>query len=197
MKQLTVQQSMPIVWAVWDKRLASQLVLAVAGVAALTLSAKFQIPWWPVPMTMQTYVVLVIGMAYGTRLAVGTIVAYLAAGALGLPVFAGTPEKGNGLAYMMGPTGGYLLGFAIAAWVCGTLAARGWDRHLLGSLAAMTVGHVLILAIGVAWLSVLMGWHSAVSLGLMPFIAATVLKTLLATVTLPAAWGWVARVRGA
>jgi biotin transport system substrate-specific component len=194
--QVVVQPfHLPIVWAVWSRRLVSQWVLAAVGVGLLTLSAKMQIPSWPVPMTMQTYVILVIGMAYGTRLGVATVLAYLAAGAAGLPVFAGTPEKGVGIAYMAGPTGGYLLGFVVAAWVCGCLAARGWDRGLATSLIAMATGHLLILGLGVAWLATLVGWSSAVELGLAPFIAATVVKTLLAAATLPVAWRLVARAR--
>jgi biotin transport system substrate-specific component len=194
--QVVVQPfHLPIVWAVWSRRLVSQWVLAAVGVCLLTLSAKMQIPSWPVPMTMQTYVILVIGMAYGTRLGVATVLAYLAAGAAGLPVFAGTPEKGVGIAYMAGPTGGYLLGFVVAAWVCGCLAARGWDRGLATSLIAMATGHLLILGLGVAWLATLVGWSSAVELGLAPFIAATVVKTLLAAATLPVAWRLVARAR--
>jgi biotin transport system substrate-specific component len=194
--QVVVQPfHLPIVWAVWSRRLVSQWVLAAVGVCLLTISAKMQIPSWPVPMTMQTYVILVIGMAYGTRLGVATVLAYLAAGAAGLPVFAGTPEKGVGIAYMAGPTGGYLLGFVVAAWVCGCLAARGWDRGLATSLIAMATGHLLILGLGVAWLATLVGWSSAVELGLAPFIAATVVKTLLAAATLPVAWRLVARAR--
>ena len=108
------------------------MLLALVGTLALTVSAKTQIPFWPVPMTMQTFVVLVIGMAYGARLGVATIALYLLEGALGLPVFAGTPEKGVGLAYMMGPTGGYLLGFVAGAWLCGWLAERGFDRLISG-----------------------------------------------------------------
>ena len=195
MQQIAAEGKNAIVWSVFHQRRASELMLAVAGVIALTLSAKVQVPWWPIPMTMQTYVVLVMGMAYGPGLGVSTILAYLAAGALGLPVFAGTPAQGMGLPYMMGPTGGYLMGFAIAGWVCGSLAKHGWDRNLVTSLAAMTLGHVLILAIGVAWLSGLVGFNSAVRLGLTPFIAATIAKTLLAAVTLPVTWRWVARVR--
>src|SRR5262245_60405354 len=112
------------------------IVLTVVGVLLLTLSAKIQIPLWPVPMTMQTYVILVIGMAYGTRLAMLTVFAYLLAGALGLPVFAGTPEKGIGIPYMLGPTGGYLAGFLAATLLMGKLAERGWDRHIGRSLVA-------------------------------------------------------------
>ena len=110
------------------------MLLALVGTLALTVSAKTQIPFWPVPMTMQTFAVLVIGMAYGgTRLGVATIALYLLEGALGLPVFAGTP-KGLGLAYMMGPTGGYLLGFVAGAWLCGWPAERGFDRSPLKAL---------------------------------------------------------------
>jgi hypothetical protein len=103
------------------------LVLAVAGTLLLTLSAKMKVPFYPVPMTMQTLVVLVIGAVYGWRLGVATILLYLAEGASGLPVFADTPERGIGLAYMMGPTGGYLLGFVVGAAIVGWLAERGWD----------------------------------------------------------------------
>ncbi len=195
MNQIAINPGMPIVWTIWSRRLAAQLALLASGVAALTVSAKLQIPWWPVPMTMQTYVVLVIGMAYGTRLGVATLLAYLAAGALGAPVFAGTPEKGIGLAYMAGPTGGYLLGFVCATWLCGSLAARGWDRGWARSLAAMTLGHLLILGFGVAWLAVLMDGARAVQFGLVPFIGATVAKTLLAGVTLPAAWRSLSKFR--
>ena len=169
-------------------------LVVVAGVLALMLSAKLQIPLWPVPMTMQTYVVLVIGMAYGANLGTLTIGAYLAAGALGLPVFAGTPEKGIGVPYMLGPTGGYLVGFLVATLLLGKLARRGWDRRLGSSLLAMTAAHVLILACGAAWLGVLLGWERAIAAGVTPFIAATVLKTLLAAITLPFAWRLIRRV---
>ena len=173
----------------------SQYTLVLAGVLLLTLSAKIQIPLWPVPMTMQTYVILVIGMAYGTRLGLLTVAAYLAAGALGLPVFAGTPEKGIGVAYMLGPTGGYLVGFMVAVAICGKLTERGWDRRLITSLAAMTIGHVVILLCGAVWLATLMGLERAVALGVTPFLLATVVKTLLAAMTLPIAWKWVRRLR--
>src|SRR5438445_8175438 len=152
-------------------------ILVATGMLLLTLSAKVQIPWWPVPMTMQTYVVLVIGMAYGTQLGLITVAGYLAAGALGLPVFAGTPEKGIGLAYMLGPTGGYLIGFAIATWLGGFLAQHRWDRHIGSSLAAMTLAHAVIFACGVLWLAALMGMERAISVGFTPFVAATIAKT--------------------
>ena len=106
------------------------VVLALVGTLVLAISAKIQVPFYPVPMTMQTFVVLVIGMTYGWRMGGATILLYLAEGAVGLPVFAGTPEKGIGVAYMLGGTGGYLLGFLIAATACGWLAERGWDRNV-------------------------------------------------------------------
>jgi len=179
---------LPIVWAIWKPRVASRLLLMGLGIIALVASAKVQIPAWPIPMTMQTYVILVIAMAYGSRLGLSTVAIYLAVGAAGFPVFAGTPEKGIGLAYMVGPTGGYLVGFFVATWACGWLAAKGWDRTVPKVLAVMTIGHLLILGIGVAWLGTLVGWRSAVALGFTPFIAATIVKTLLAAATLPTAW---------
>ena len=176
-------------------RTARNVLLALVGTLALTVSAKTQIPFWPIPMTMQTFVVLVIGMAYGSRLGAATVALYLLQGALGLPVFAGTPEKGVGLAYMIGPTGGYLLGFLVAAWVCGWLAERGFDRSPLKSLTAMSVGHVLIFVCGVAWLAPLMGIEKAFMVGVAPFWAATIVKTLLGVVTLPLAWKWLAKLK--
>ena len=107
-------------WPAGEKTGALRLVLlAVVGSILLTISAKVQVPFWPVPMTMQTFVVLAIGMAYGPALGMATVALYLAQGAFGLPVFAGTPEKGIGLAYMAGPTGGYLAGFVAAALLTG------------------------------------------------------------------------------
>jgi len=176
-------------------RTARNVLLALVGTLALTVSAKTQIPFWPIPMTMQTFVVLVIGMAYGSRLGAATVALYLLEGALGLPVFAGTPEKGVGLAYMMGPTGGYLLGFVVAAWVCGWLAERGFDRSPLKSLVAMSVGHALIFMFGVAWLAQLMGIEKAFIVGVLPFWAATIVKTLLGVAVLPLAWKLVSRIK--
>ncbi len=178
-----------------NARAARNVLLALVGTLALTVSAKTQIPFWPVPMTMQTFVVLVIGMAYGSRLGVVTIALYLLEGALGLPVFAGTPEKGVGLAYMMGPTGGYLLGFVIAAWACGWMAERGFDRSPLRSLVAMSLGHALIFLFGVTWLAQLMGFEKAFFVGVVPFWAATIVKTLLGVVALPLAWKLISRIK--
>jgi biotin transport system substrate-specific component len=172
-----------------------QALLIAIGIALLWLSAKLQIPFWPVPMTMQTYVVLVLGMAYGVRLGTLTVLGYLAAGALGVPVFAGTPEKGIGLPYMLGPTGGYLVGFVAATALCGWLAERGFDRSFLRTAIAMTLGHTVIFVFGLAWLAQLMGWPKAYAAGLAPFWAATVLKTALGVLTLPTAWKLLQRTR--
>lgn len=177
-------------------RLLRALVLAVAGSVLLTLSAKTQIPMWPVPMTMQTFVVLVIGAAYGWRLGGATLLIYLAEGALGLPVFANTPERGVGLAYMMGPTGGYLAGFVVSAMLLGWLAERGWDRGVIRTLVAMTLGTAIIFGFGVAWLSTLIGIEAAVAQGLTPFLAGAALKIVLAAAVLPMAWALVGRRAG-
>ena len=165
------------------------VVLAVAGTLALTLSAKIQMPFYPVPMTMQTFVVLVIGMAYGWRLGGATLFLYLAEGVVGLPVFAGTPEKGIGLAYMMGGTGGYLVGFVLAAAACGWLAERGWDRNVMTTALAMFIGNVIIYIPGLLWLGVVFGWDKPIlQWGLIPFIVGDLAKLGLAGVVLPLVW---------
>jgi biotin transport system substrate-specific component len=154
--------------------------LALLGTLVLAASAKVQVPFWPVPMTMQTFVVLVLGAAYGWRLGLATMLAYLAEGAAGLPVFAGTPEKGIGLAYMAGPTGGYLIGFVLGAAVVGWLVETGRARGILRLSLAMILGHAVIFAAGLGWLAPSIGWGKAVAVGLTPFWAATALKTALA-----------------
>ena len=151
----------------------------------LTISARVQIPFWPVPMTMQTFAVLVIGMAYGARLGAATVAVYLLEGAVGLPVFA----VGGGLAYFAGPTAGYLFGFLAAAFLVGSLAERGWDRSPRLTVLAMTLGTGVILVCGVVWLSVFLGnAGEAVKVGLLPFVPAALFKIALAAVVLPSAW---------
>lgn len=162
-------------------------VLAVAGALLLWLTARIQIPFFPVPMTMQTLAVLLIGIAYGWRLGGTTVLVYLLAGAGGLPVFA----QGGGLAYMMGPTAGYLIGFYAAAVVMGFLAERGWDRLVVTTILAMIVGELLIFGFGVAWLGNVIGYDKAVAAGVTPFIPAEIFKIALATVLLPAVWRFV------
>ena len=172
---------------------ANQILLVLGASVLLTLSAKVQVPFWPVPMTMQSYMVLVIGMALGPRLGPAAVAAYLAQGAIGLPVFAGTPEKGIGLAYMAGPTGGYLLGFLLAAVVTGQCAGRGFDRSWPYALLTATAGMATIFACGLIWLSTLVGVDKAIQFGAAPFVPAAVLKILLATATLTLAWKFLGR----
>lgn len=170
------------------------LLLAFGGTVLLTISAKINIPFYPVPMTMQTFMVLTIGMAFGWRLGGATVALYLAEGAIGLPVFAGTPEKGIGLAYMAGSTGGYLLGFVTAAAVVGWLAEKGWDRNVFTTLAAMTLGTAVIFAPGVYWLGVLFGWEKPIlDWGLWPFMAGAGFKIALAAAVLPLTWKFLAK----
>lgn len=168
--------------------------LMVVGSLLLTLSAKVHVPFWPVPMTMQTFAVMVLGAAFGARLGAATVLLYLVEGGLGLPVFSGTPERGLGLAYMAGPTGGYLFGFLVAAALTGWLAERGWDRSIPKLALAMSAGHVLIFVFGFAWLAYLIGAEKAWTFGVAPFYAATIFKTALAAVALPAAWTLLKRV---
>lgn len=171
-----------------DRHVIRAIVLMFIGGCLLTLSAKTQIPFWPVPMTMQTFVVLVLGMAYGWRLGAATVGAYLLAGAFGFPVLAGTPERGLGLPYMLGPTGGFLLGFFLAAALVGYMGDRGWDRSILKTAVAMIAGHVVITASGVLWLSAAFGLPKAIEVGLMPFLASSVLKTGLGIAFMPIVW---------
>lgn len=183
-------------WPNQGAALTRTVLLAVFGSLLLWTSAKVQVPMWPVPMTMQSFVVLVIGMAYGARLATATVGLYLLEGALGLPVFAGTPEKGIGFLYMMGPTGGFLAGFLIAAAAMGWLAERGWDRTLPKATAAMALGTILLFMPGILWLTVLFGGTKAIAAGLTPFILGSVLKLALAAALMPLAWKAVDGRRG-
>ncbi len=164
-------------------------VLIALGTILLAVSAKIQIPFYPVPMTMQTFVVLAFSMACGWKLGGLTVISYLTLGAVGLPVFAGTPEKGIGLAYMLGPTGGYLLGFVLAAVCVGYLAERGWDRKWHTTLAAMLAGNIVIYVPGLIWLGSLVGWDKPVlAWGLTPFLLGDLAKIVLAMIALPVAW---------
>ena len=171
-------------WPQSQAQLLNKAILILSGVVLLAVSSKVQVPFWPVPMTLQTLAVLMIGATYGARLAASSLIAYLVAGAVGLPVFA----SGAGPAYMAGPTGGYLAGFLIAAVILGWLADRGYGRTILSALAMFAIGEVAIFALGTGWLSSLLGVEKAVSAGLLPFIPAEILKVALATAILSLAW---------
>ena len=180
---------------IWLKR----LVLLVAGVAALWISARMQIATVPVPVTLQVLVVSVIGASYGPRLAGATLGAYLLIGAQGFPVFAGTPEKGIGLAYMAGPTGGYLIGFWLQAVVIGMLARAGWDRSVPTMAAAMAIGLLALYIPGVIWLSATwgaaLGWENWYAYGVKTFIWVDALKLVVAVIAFPAIWKLVGNAR--
>ncbi|QGX97073.1 biotin transporter BioY [Roseovarius faecimaris] len=170
--------------------LARQAITVLLGAALLTISAKVQVPFWPVPMTLQTLAVLLIGAALGWRLAGATVLTYLAQGAMGLPVFA----SGAGLAYMAGPTGGYLAGFLLGAVAVGWLCERGMGRSVGTTLIAFGAGLGLIYGLGVLWLTAFMGLGKAIAVGVTPFLPAEALKLALACILLPAAWKLVKRL---
>lgn len=167
--------------------LMSQILLVVAGSALLALSAQFafRIPISPVPVTGQTLVVLMIGMAYGSRLGAATVLAYLVEGGMGLPVFA------NGTAgwpVIAGPTGGYLVGFVAAAFVLGKLAERGLGRGPVSTALAMAIGTIIIYAAGVSWLGQFIGFDKALAGGMLPFLYGDALKLIVAAGLMPFAW---------
>ncbi|MEL7093445.1 MAG: biotin transporter BioY [Pseudomonadota bacterium] len=174
-----------------------QVLLVLAGIAILAVAAKIKVPMWPVPITMGTFAVLTIGAAYGARLGLVTILGYMIVGALGFDVFAGSSAEKFGLTYMMGGTGGYLVGYVLATVALGALAQRGWDRSVMWMALAMLVGNVLIYVPGLAWLGQLYGWDKPIlEWGLTPFLVGDAIKLALAALVLPAAWKLVGRARG-
>lgn len=169
---------------------AVKALMVVVGVALLTLSAKINVPFHPVPMTMQTYVVSVLAAFLGLRLGMATILSYMALGMAGFSVFAGTPEKGIGLAYMAGPTGGFLIGFVLATLFIGwTVEKMGWDRSFLKGMLLFVGGTLVIFASGLIYMGFLLGWDKPIlEYGLYPFIWAGILKFALAAVTMNMLW---------
>ncbi|MFA6264326.1 MAG: biotin transporter BioY [Pseudolabrys sp.] len=157
-------------------RLLMGFAAVVIGSLLLTASARTQIPFWPVPMTMQTLAVIVIGMTLGSRLGFIVVTAYVLEGLMGLPVFANTPARGAGLAYLMGPTGGYLIGFCVAAYVSGWLAERGLGRDVWRASLVNVIGTAVILAFGYAWLAHLIGPAKAFAAGISPFLLSSLVK---------------------
>ncbi|MCB1340752.1 MAG: biotin transporter BioY [Pseudooceanicola sp.] len=174
-----------------------QMALVLAGIAMLTLAAKIRVPMWPVPITMQTFAVLTLGAAYGARLGLLTLVCYLALGAAGASVFTG---ESSGLAYMAGPTGGYLIGFAVAAAVVGRLAHRGWSRSVTGMVTALLIGNAVIYALGLPWMAYLFlaekGAAWVMQWGMTNFLLGDALKLVLAALLIPALWKLVGDARG-
>ncbi len=173
-----------------------QAALLVAGVLLLALAAKIKVPMWPVPITMGTFAVLTLGAAYGPRLGLVTMLVYMLVGALGFDVFAGSSAEVSGLSYMLGGTGGYLVGYVMATLALGVLAQRGWDRSVSWMALAMLIGNSLIYIPGVLWLGQLYGWDKPIlAWGLTPFLVGDALKLGLAAVLLPVAWKLVGRAR--
>jgi biotin transport system substrate-specific component len=170
-----------------------QIGLAVLGTLLLTLSAKTKVMLGPVDMSLQTLVVMLIAAAFGMRLGVATLLLYMAEGAMGFPVFQSTPEKGIGVAYMLGSTGGYLAGFVAMAAIVGWAADRGWDRSIVSFLAATLTAEVVMMAMGYAWLSGLIGADAAWQFGVVPFMVPDLVKVGLAAAFVPAVWTLVRR----
>jgi len=172
--------------------------LLLAGVANLVLIAcayiRIDLPFSPVPITGQTFGVLLIGMAVGRMRAVGVVGAYLMEGALGLPVFAGGAA---GVQVFFGPTGGYLLAFLPGAWLVGYLADLGWDRKYTLSLAAMTLGTAVIFIGGLSWLAAYLPSEGLLEAGLFPFVPGALVKIGLASLVLPSVWNAIGRNRSA
>lgn len=163
--------------------------MLVAGASALVgLASQVAVPLTPVPVTLQTLAVLLCGAALGSRRGAAATVLYLAEGAVGFPVFAAGRA---GIPYMLGPTGGYLLGFVAAAYVVGYLAERGWDRNILRTALAMVVGNAVIYCFGLAWLLRYVPPEGVLAAGLLPFLAGDALKIALATGLLPLSWRFV------
>ena len=170
---------MELVKNLTQSKLIKNLFIALIGTIVLAVSAKIKIPFYPVPMTMQTLVVLLIGIAFGWKLGVATIILYLTEGIIGLPVFSGTPEKGIGLSYFFGPTFGYLIGFLITVFLVGKF---NFSNNVIKNFLKLTFATSFIYLLGMLWLGGLIGWDKPIfKLGAQPFLLAELFKILLAT----------------
>lgn len=165
-------------------RYATYGALVLFGSFLIAIAGKVTVPFWPVPATLQTLSIFVIAAAFGRKLALATLAAYLVEGAAGLPVF----TNGGGLAYFAGPTTGYLAGFVIAAGLTGWAADRGLDRNALKLFAVNLAGTAIILLLGAAWIALAFGPEKALAWGVGPFIATDVIKAALAAAVVPAGW---------
>ena len=171
---------MEISKTLYNQKILKNVILVLVGSLALTISAKIKIPFYPVPMTMQTFVVLFLGIAFGYKLAITTVGLYLIEGIFGLPVFSNSPEKGVGLVYFTGPTMGYLIGFLISAFFSGYL---NFKSNLLLIFLKLIFSVSFIYIFGLLWLGTLIGWDKPVfELGALPFLYAELFKVLLLTV---------------
>ena len=163
-------------------KLLKYFFIALLGSIILAISSKIKIPFYPVPMTMQTFVVLLIGITFGWKLGVATISLYLFEGIIGLPVFSGTPEKGVGLIYFTGPTMGYLIGFVITVYLVGKF---NYDNNLIKTFFKLLFATSFIYFFGVLWLGYLIGWEKPIfKLGVQPFLLAELFKIIIATLAI-------------
>jgi len=158
-------------------KIAKVILVAVLGTLLLTISAKIKIPFYPVPMTMQTFVILLIGITLGYRMGLATVTLYLLEGIVGLPVFASSPEKGIGIAYFIGPTMGYLIGFLVAVYFAGLFK---YDKGIINTFLKLIFSVSFIYIFGLIWLGTLIGWDKPIfKLGAQPFLLAELFKILL------------------
>ncbi len=166
------------------------LVAGFSLLIALSAQVAIPLPFTPVPLTLQTMVVLATGALLGSKRGAAAVLAYLAEGAAGLPVF----SMGRaGIAHMLGPTGGYLIGFILAAFLCGLLSEKGWDRKGWTAFAGLLISDIVLFVPGVIWLGAYTGFSSAIVLGALPFVAADVVKCALSAAALPLGWKMLAR----
>ena len=162
-----------------QSQIIKSFVIIFLGSAILAISAKIKIPFYPVPMTMQTFVVLFLGISFGYKIALATVGLYLLEGIMGLPVFSNSPERGVGLAYFTGPTMGYLIGFLITAFVAGKF---NYANNLINNFLKLIFATSFIYILGMLWLGALIGWDKPIfKLGAQPFLLAELFKILLAT----------------
>ena len=162
-----------------QSKLLKYVFLTLIGSIVLAVSSKIKIPFYPVPMTMQTLVVLMIGIGFGWKLGLATVSLYLLEGIIGLPVFSGTPENGIGLIYFTGPTMGYLLGFLVAVYISGKF---DYNSNLIKNFLKLLLATSFIYLLGMAWLGNLIGWDKPIfKLGAQPFLLAELFKILIAT----------------
>ena len=163
---------MELVKKIESASILKKITLVIFGTLLLTISAKIKVPFYPVPMTMQTFVVVLIGITLGWKLGLVTVLAYLFEGAIGLPVFAGTPEKGIGISYMIGPTGGYLVGFLSSVFFAGFV---NLNKNIFIKFCLISLSIFAIYLTGVPWLAYLSGWEIAYVWGIKNFILAEIL----------------------
>ena len=170
---------MELVKSLKSSKIIKYAFIALIGSIALAISSKIKIPFYPVPMTMQTLVVIMIGAAFGWKLGLATVSLYLFEGIIGLPVFSGTPEKGIGLVYFTGPTMGYLIGFLVAVFLTGKF---NYSKNLITNFLKLTFATSFIYILGMVWLGSLIGWDKPIfKLGAQPFLLAELFKILIAT----------------